>query len=94
LLLAHKADYDVYTVAAVGDLERVKALLQDHPELVSKGDKEGWTVLHWAAKGGHADVAGWLIDEKADVNARGSRGETPLHEAAGGEPQNPSLPGD
>ena len=36
------------------------------------------TPLHWAADAGHKDVAELLLANKADVNAKNNRGETPL----------------
>ena len=40
-----------------GDLEKVKALLKDNPDLVSSKDTNGWMPLHAAAIDGHKDVA-------------------------------------
>ena len=67
---------DQYGAAEDGDL----ALLQ---ELVSAAnvderDADGWTVLHYACKGGHAHVVEWLLGLGADVNARNNYGSTPL----------------
>ncbi|GBM77471.1 Ankyrin-3 [Araneus ventricosus] len=38
--------------------------------------------LHYAARGGHADVAQFLINKGAEINARNLHGNTPLHIAA------------
>jgi cytohesin len=38
--------------------------------------------LHYAAYGGHKEIAELLIAEGADVNAKDEDGVTPLHEAA------------
>ena len=45
---------EIHDATRVGDLEKVKALLKNNPELVfgkdySKEQKNGWTPLHWAA---------------------------------------------
>jgi ankyrin repeat protein len=40
--------------------------------------------LHYAAYGGHKEIAELLIAEGADVNAKDEDGVTPLHEAAFG----------
>jgi ankyrin repeat protein len=39
--------------------------------------------LHYAAGGGHKEIVELLIDEGADVNAKGENGWNPLHLAAG-----------
>ena len=79
LLLAHGAEFNVHDAAAGGDLEKVKALLKDNPDLVSSKDTNGWTPLHWAAAIDHNDVAELLLANKAEVNATDTDGETPLH---------------
>ena len=70
-----------------GDLEKVKALLKDNPDLVFSKDTNGWTPLHMAAYEGHKDVAELLLANKAEVNAKDNSGVTPLHLAAGNRPQ-------
>jgi len=46
-------------------------------------DHLGLTALHWAASSGHADAIKWLVAEKkANVNAKGKDGDTPLHKAS------------
>ncbi len=54
-------------------------------QLVSLGaavNKNGWTPLHYAATGGHARVAAFLIGAHADINAPSPNGTTPLMMAA------------
>jgi hypothetical protein len=48
---------EIDDAAQNGDLEKVKALLKDNPDLVSSKDKWGRTPLHLAARNGHKDVA-------------------------------------
>jgi ankyrin repeat protein len=61
-----------------GDLEKVKALLKDNPELVSTKDNDGWTALHFAASNDHKNLVELLLANQADVNAKAKDGWTPL----------------
>ena len=45
---------------------------------VNAKDNHGYTPLHWAADGGHKEVAELLIAKGADVNAKNKYGDTPL----------------
>jgi len=49
---------------------------------ITLGLEFGITPLHLAALEGLSDVAGHLIDQKADINAKSESGITPLHLAA------------
>src|SRR5471032_627403 len=71
---------EIHTAAARGDVEKVKALLADNPDLVSSQDEHGWTPLYFAAASGHKDVVELLVANKADVNAVNQH-FTPLHAA-------------
>ena len=54
-------------------------------QLVARGahvNQRDWTPLHYAATGGHARVAAFLIGAHADVNAESPNGSTPLMMAA------------
>jgi ankyrin repeat protein len=82
LLLAHGAEINVHDAAAGGDLDKVKVLLKDNPDLVFSKDNVGMTPLHWAAAQGHKGVAELLLANKAAVNAKDNVGRTPLHIAA------------
>lgn len=74
----------IHDAARTGDLAKVKALVKENPALVSSQDeKYGETPLHFAALNDHKDVAEFLLENKADVNAKSKNGSTPLHLAAG-----------
>jgi len=73
---------EIHDAATSGDLEKVKVLLKDNPDLVFSKDESGRTPLHAAAVKGRKDVVGLLLANKADVNAKDSNGSTPLHAAA------------
>ena len=75
---------EIHDAAQIGDLDKVKALLNRNPDLVfSKSGDYGETPLHVAALWGHKSVAEYLLMHRADVNAKNNYGVTPLHEAAG-----------
>ena len=83
LLLANRAEVNAFTAAAVGDLKKLKALLQTNPDLVSSKDECHRTPLHWATTLGYKATVAWLLAEGANANATDNWGETPLHYAAG-----------
>lgn len=45
-------------------------------------NKTGWTPLHYAASGGHADIAKLLLEHSAYIDAESPNGTTPLMMAA------------
>jgi len=66
-----------------GDVEQVKALIQANPSLISKKTGLlGDTPLSTAAEDCQKDVAVWLIDNHAEIDAKDHLGFTPLMEAA------------
>lgn len=77
------ADYSVLESAVEGcNLDKTKALVAANPQLVNK---EGWnrtTPLYLAAQNNCLEVARFLLDNRAVVDARSTTGATPLHIAA------------
>src|SRR5580692_5638508 len=82
MVLTSCSRYNIFDATENGDLEKVKSLLKDNPDLVFSKDTNGATPLFWAAANGRKNVAELLLTDKADVNAKDNQGETPLHEAA------------
>jgi ankyrin repeat protein len=88
---------EIHIAASNGDIEKVKALVQADPGLVSSTDDKGDTPLLAAVKFRHRDIAAFLLAHNANANAHGkdesfalgdgggtlkSLGGTPLHWAA------------
>jgi ankyrin repeat protein len=73
------AVYDIFDVAALGDVVRTTKLLEDSPTLVGAVDKTGRTALHWAASKGQTNIVALLLDRGANPNAKQRSDETPLH---------------
>ena len=61
-----------------GDLDAVKKLV----EAGAWVNHDGWTALHYAAFQGHMEVASYLLDKGAEINAKASNQETALMQAA------------
>ena len=74
---------EIQNVVENGDLEKVKALLKDSPDLVFNKDANGRTPLENAAFNGSKDIATLLLANKADVDAGDVDSVTPLDRAAG-----------
>ena len=80
MLLSRGATVDIYAAASLGDLAKVQAYVNANPEIVHQRGPGGTTPLHFATT---AEVASFLLQHKADANARDNRGRTPLTWAAG-----------
>lgn len=70
-ILAQKPVLDVHSAAAVGDLKRVKQLVEKDPEAVHSYSSDGFPPLGLAAYLGHVDVVAYLLSKGADVNQAG-----------------------
>lgn len=68
-----------------GNDERLRQCLERNPMCIhhdGASGSSGYTPLHYAARGGHAECIGLLLRAKASVHARTSGGATPLMRAA------------
>ncbi|HUU18847.1 MAG TPA: ankyrin repeat domain-containing protein [Sedimentisphaerales bacterium] len=81
LLIENGADVSLDIVTRLGDMARVKSLIEDGAD-VNAENISGETPLHTAAATGHSEMAELLIAKGADVNAENRQGETPLKFAA------------
>jgi ankyrin repeat protein len=87
---SHMADIDLsdsddlHFAAGHGDLQRVQQLLTAGADINGFDDDMGWTPLHYAVVAEQYEVAKYLIEHGADVNAHHEAriGNTPLAEIA------------
>jgi ankyrin repeat protein len=82
---APDGDLDVLEAAALGRVDRVRALLDEDPERVHGRSADDFTPLHYAVFFDGADAAALLLERGADANAWAENEQlhvTPLHSAA------------
>ena len=72
---------DIYISSYRGDLETVKRLLAEDPDLINSRNSVGRFPLEMAAQTGQIEVARYLLDKGADVNMNRG-GATALHMAS------------
>lgn len=84
MLLRRGAEPDLFEAAAVGAFDAVRTHVEAQPERVNAYAHDGFTPLGLASFFGHGDIAAWLLDRGADVNAasRNAMRVAPLHSAA------------
>jgi hypothetical protein len=69
----------IHETAENGDLEKVKVLLKNNPDWVFSKDPElQRTPLFYAADADHENVVEFLLDNKAEVNAKDVSGLEPM----------------
>ena len=59
---------DISYYSSVGDLEKVKAILNQNPELVNQKDSEGRAPIHYACDRANINLLTLLLQNNADVN--------------------------
>jgi ankyrin repeat protein len=77
---------DVFEAASLGDVERLRELLDGDPSLATAFSADGFTALHFPAFFGGVEAARLLLERGADVDAHGRSWMTgtPLNSAAAG----------
>ncbi len=86
LLLERGVELTVFDAAAVGDIERLRRLLDADPTALHAYSHDGWTPLHLAAHFGRLAVVELLLARGATVTAESHNAMTnrPLHAALAG----------
>jgi len=81
------APLNFYEAAAVGDVQRVQALLDEDQHLINSFSTDGFQALHLAAFFGRTEVVRLLAQRGARVNtySRNGFGVMPLHSAVAGQ---------
>jgi len=82
----------IMDAASRGDVDKVRKILKQKPDLVNAKDANGATPLHMAANplsggfiwafGNYPETVSLLLNSGAEVNAKDIDGSTPLHDAA------------
>jgi ankyrin repeat protein len=80
---AHAGALDVFEAAGLGEVDRLREILDLDPSAATAYSGDGFTALHFAAFFGHPEAAGLLIERGAEVDAfgRGWMTGTSLHSA-------------
>ncbi len=74
LLLARGAQLELHDATAVGRLERVKEIIEANPTLAKSFSPDGFPVVALASVFGQFEVARYLTEKDADVNAVSTNG--------------------
>ena len=87
-LIERGATVDFFSAVAIGDLDRVRHMLEANPGLASTRRPDGYPVLHLAVGMDDREIVSALLKADCDVDIRnksdhtGSEDETALHNAA------------
>ncbi|MEW5923212.1 MAG: ankyrin repeat domain-containing protein, partial [Candidatus Zixiibacteriota bacterium] len=81
-VMTRASNIDIFTAIEQQNLEAVKELVQENPQIVNAVDNGGYSPLHKAAYNGLLEIAKYLLSQGADINAASASGSTPLHGAA------------
>lgn len=68
---------DIIDKVRIGDVKSIRAYIADGAD-INAGDKNGWTLLHWAVKYRQLKVVADLITLGADPSKSSRNGWTPL----------------
>ncbi len=71
--------FPIHEAARIGDVEQIKFLFQNAPDIVNATDQKGLTPLHVAAANKQFAVAQTLLGLRAKVSTKAVSGQTPLH---------------
>jgi uncharacterized protein len=74
LLLSQGASLNLGEAAAVGRLDRVKEIVQENPALANSYSTDGFPVVALASFFGHFELARYLTERGADINAAATNG--------------------
>jgi hypothetical protein len=83
-LMAAGTKLNIFEAAAAGRFDLVQQAFQEWPGWINEYAQDGFTPLQLACFFGHEEMALWLIEQGADVNAaaKNKQGVTPIHATA------------
>ena len=73
---------DIFYYVVVGDLEKIKEMINRNKNLIKAKDELGRNLLYLAARNGYYDLTKYLIEKGINVNETQNGGSTPLHGAS------------
>jgi len=82
-LASYRQDLDVFEASSMGDLARVRKLIESDPEAINAYSPDGFHPLGYSCFFGRREVFDHLLTQGADVNApsRNAMQVRPLHSA-------------
>lgn len=85
-LLIHRSlmAMDLFDAIKTEKFDSARALVGEHPDMVNSKDRDGRTALLLSASLGKLEMAQFLVEQRADVNAKTLAGVTALMEASSG----------
>ncbi|KZV80903.1 ankyrin, partial [Exidia glandulosa HHB12029] len=73
----------IFVAAQRGDVQRIKQLVETGEASVTDRDAQNVTALHWASINAHMGACRYLLDQGAEVDAKGGDLDaTPMQWAA------------
>ena len=79
LLINNTFSQEIFPAVMQGDLDRVKTLIEEHPEWINVRSWGGYTPLHRASQFGQEEIVNLLVSKGADLEAKTELGMTPLY---------------
>ena len=71
----------VLAAAREGDLDGVKAAVENGADIEESAKFSGGTALHFACLNGYLSITDYLIQRGAELNCRSNDGYLPIHDA-------------
>ncbi len=84
LFVDRGAELSFHEAAALGDLERVRSLVEKDPSLLRRYSDDGYAPFGFATFFGHPEIDEFLLDRGADIHAQATNAQRvgALHAAA------------
>jgi len=77
-LIEDNANNEIFFLSSEGNIDKVKEIIIQQPDLINKKDENGLSLLHWACDRGQMNMVQWLIEQGININEKDNDGETPL----------------